>query len=283
MWTNDDISKQGYKYNSPYRNSSQLVISSPKGKITMDGVNKALLVKDVEYGDTRVLQPNSGVHSFRGKTMVEMPINNITGKDSWQMKIGGNFMNYGDGKLLPYLRQDGGTVRQVYESRRPSAVVAKVEEFPLGKKMEVTSVSVDDNSNGDAIDFDSKMEEMMSDEGFNSLPAQIKDELEFFRDDAEQRSKLTKEYVQKYMPEVYAHCLLPKGNSNAPEPSKHIEQVRYEEPIGLEEFETREEPKMQYGGHKYDTGMRIQYRSGGQIKEGVIKSYNPTTNKIELY
>ena len=44
---NNDVSKQGYKFNSPYRNHPYLVIDSKEGVITMDGVNKTLVVTDV--------------------------------------------------------------------------------------------------------------------------------------------------------------------------------------------------------------------------------------------
>jgi hypothetical protein len=37
----------------------------------------------------------------------------------------------------------------------------------------------------------------------------------------------------------------------------------------------------QFGG--FTQGQRIKYQSGGMIKEGVVKSYNPYTGQIELY
>lgn len=73
---NNDVSKQGYKSNSPYRNNPYLIIDSPKGVITMDNVNRPLLVKDLQYNETRLLEPNSGNHSFKGSKMLEIPVNN---------------------------------------------------------------------------------------------------------------------------------------------------------------------------------------------------------------
>ncbi len=74
---NRDISKLGYKRNSPYKNEPFLVIDSPQGVITMDDVDKTLIAKDLKNNETRVLQPNSGNHFFKGDKIMEIPVDNF--------------------------------------------------------------------------------------------------------------------------------------------------------------------------------------------------------------
>lgn len=68
-----DISSQGYKDNSPYKNAPNLLIESPTGKITMDNVSKPLMVES-NTGQRTLLQPNSGVHQLEGTKFKETPV-----------------------------------------------------------------------------------------------------------------------------------------------------------------------------------------------------------------
>jgi hypothetical protein len=293
---NNDISKQGYKSNSPYRNSPYLVISSPKGVITMNQVDKPLVVKDLQYGDTRVLQPNSGNHFFKGNKMLEIPFNNKTdNNDNMQYRTGGWLFDdlAKDGKLLPYLKkQEGGNtgyrnMRDLVESNKNVEFKDEDREM-MGKRDEMQDF--DESAGG--VGFDSKIKEVLENENYDSLPVEIRDELEFFKENPDEQSKLTEDYVVKYMPTVHSFLnSSSQGKTSEPKPTAVIE-----------DFETRDNPKFQYGGHtnfqdysnarqqssptttpKYETGMRIQYRSGGQIKEGVIQHYDHVTGKIKLY
>jgi hypothetical protein len=300
---NNDISKQGYKSNSPYRNSPYLVISSPKGVITMNQVDKPLVVKDLQYGDTRVLQPNSGNHFFKGNKMLEIPFNNKTdNNDNMQYRTGGWLFNElaNDGKLLPYLkRQEGGNtgyrnMRDLVESNKNVELRDEDREM-MGEKGRNDYDGYEDYKNDDestdTSDFDSRIKEALTKERYNLLPMEIRDELEFFKENPDEQSKLTEDYVVKYMPVVHSFLSPPQGKTDEPKPTAVIE-----------DFETRDNPKFQYGGYtnfqdysnarqqssppttpKYETGMRIQYRSGGQIKEGVIQHYDHVTGKIKLY
>jgi len=63
----------GYKDNSPYRNAPSLMIDSPNGTITMDGVSKDLIGID-EYGNRKVMKANSGEYRFKGSKVKEIPI-----------------------------------------------------------------------------------------------------------------------------------------------------------------------------------------------------------------
>ena len=294
----DDISKQGYKSNSPYRNSPYLVISSPKGVITMNNVNKPLLVKDLQYGNTRLLQPNSGDHFFKGNKMLEVPFNNRTdNKEIMQYKVGGKLFGdlNNDGALLPYLkRQEGGNTgykskRELVE-RNKTAELRDEDREMMGKRNEEMADDYNEEVPNRMENFDDTINRAINDD-YDSLPLQIKEELEYFKENPEEQSKLTKEYVEKYMPDVKNFLFSPKGKTTEPKPTAVIE-----------DFKTRDNPEFQYGGYtsfqdysnsrqqssptvapKYETGMRIQYRSGGQIKEGVIQHYDHATGKIKLY
>jgi hypothetical protein len=298
----DDVSRLGYKSNSPYRNNPQLLINSPKGVITMNGVNKPLIVKDLQNNDTRLLQPNSGNHFFKGTKMLETPYNNDT-KDKMSKNMdyrikpwsgsfreevqtrrnGGWLFNElnGDGKLLPYLkRQDGG--------------MTELREDTIGKDFGSSDESVK------SINFNDRVHELIDTDKFNSVPQSIQSELSFFKSNPEHQDKLTESYVKKYIPALYQYLTssdkVKQPNNLNTEPSKPGTTAT------IKDFETRDDPKFQYGGHtdfqsynnakqesrnpepsKYDTGMRIMYRSGGQIKEGVIEHYDPITGDIKLY
>ena len=63
----------GYKDNSPYKNAKSLVINSPNGTITMNGVSKDLIGTD-EYGNTQYMKANSGDYQFQGKRITEVPV-----------------------------------------------------------------------------------------------------------------------------------------------------------------------------------------------------------------
>ena len=291
----DAVSKQGYKSNSPYRNSPYLVISSPKGVITMNNVNKPLLVKDLQYGESRILQPNSGDHFFKGNKMLEIPFNNRTdNKEIMQYKVGGKLFSdlANDGRLLPYLKkQEGGNTgskskRELVENNKNVELKDEDREM-MGKRDDMQDFDESANDKG----FDVKIKEALEYQNYNSLPAEIRDELEFFKENPDEQSKLTEDYVVKYMPVVHNFLSSPQGKTNEPKPTAVIE-----------DFETRDNPKFQYGGYtsfqdysnarqqssptvtpKYETGMRIQYRSGGHIKEGIVQHYDHATGKIKLY
>lgn len=67
----DDISKQGYKDNSPYRdNPFNIIQGTPQGtSITMDDVSKRLYATDGKT--SKILEPNSGTHFFSGSAVKE--------------------------------------------------------------------------------------------------------------------------------------------------------------------------------------------------------------------
>ncbi len=71
----EDISRQGYKDDSPYRNNpSNTIYGTPEGtSITMDNVSKRLYATDNE-GNSQILEPNSGVHYFPGSIVKEIPM-----------------------------------------------------------------------------------------------------------------------------------------------------------------------------------------------------------------
>jgi hypothetical protein len=70
----DDISKQGYKDDSPYRdNPFNIIQGTPQGTpITMDGVSKRLYATDGKIG--KILEPNSGTHFFSGPQVKEIAL-----------------------------------------------------------------------------------------------------------------------------------------------------------------------------------------------------------------
>ena len=70
----DDISKQGYKDNSPYRNNPfNIIQGTPQGtSITMDGVSKRLYATDGQT--SKILEPDSGTHFFSGPEVKEIAL-----------------------------------------------------------------------------------------------------------------------------------------------------------------------------------------------------------------
>jgi hypothetical protein len=81
----EDVSRQGYKDNSPYRNNpSNTIYGTPEGtSITMDNVSKRLYATDNE-GNSQILEPNSGVHYFPGSIVKEKPLAQDGGESSEQ-------------------------------------------------------------------------------------------------------------------------------------------------------------------------------------------------------
>jgi len=70
--TNQLQQMMGYKDNSPYRSLPFQTINS--NSITMDGVSQPLLAI-ADNGERRVLQPNSGLHNFKGaNSVLEVPM-----------------------------------------------------------------------------------------------------------------------------------------------------------------------------------------------------------------
>jgi hypothetical protein len=102
-----DISKQGYKDDSPYKDRPYLDIHTPNGVIDMTGVSIPLLANNV------ILGPNSGLHKFNTRRVREIPMAQ-RGREQGVIKpyvpsnyfpsIGGNpnFLQSGDkGSLMP--------------------------------------------------------------------------------------------------------------------------------------------------------------------------------------
>jgi len=79
-----DISKWGYKDDSPYKDEPYLDIYTPDGIIDMTGVSIPLLANNV------ILQPNSGLHQFDTTMVREIPL----AQD-------GTEINYSDYKYIP--------------------------------------------------------------------------------------------------------------------------------------------------------------------------------------
>ena len=66
-------SKLGYSLGSPYRGLPFIDITTPQGLIDMSNTDIPLLAVD-EFGDSRMLEPFSGLHKFRGNTVREIPL-----------------------------------------------------------------------------------------------------------------------------------------------------------------------------------------------------------------
>lgn len=77
-----NISTMGYKDNSPYKDRESIVINSPNGLITMDGVSIPILANG------KLLPPNSGLHQFNTDKIKEVPLKNIDmAKDGIKIKL----------------------------------------------------------------------------------------------------------------------------------------------------------------------------------------------------
>lgn len=111
-------SSLGYKDNSPYRYNPFNIINTPKGLITMDGVSTPLIAFS-ELGERKYLPPNSGLHKFKGKKILEIPV----------MQDGGN----ADFNRL--LQQFGLTP---VSTRVPSDNTTQVIRTPSGTKVLAT-------------------------------------------------------------------------------------------------------------------------------------------------
>ena len=362
---NDDVSRQGYKSNSPYRNNPYLIINSPKGVITMDNVKKPLVVKDLQYNETKVLLPNSGNHSFKGNKMLEIPINNSNTNDenkrnmfnrptdknlfksifdknklkmggyampneiiektldTYAKKKGGFILNPKDtSTLLPFVEkqyggytsvrskntrkyQEGGNIEnevgtsvndnlQEEEEEIPSNEITFQKERPK-EEIQIKEVTLENNNNG--VDFNTWMQTATEKEQFKNLPDEIQDSLEYFIEDDNSKSNLSEDFVKKNLPEVYRYW---NNNIKQKEVKRGGGTVSA---TSMADFVTRPvqsrsayKPKLQYGGNtsysdynannqmsKYQEGTLIRYRKGGQIVEGVVKSYNPQTGKYSLH
>lgn len=132
---------------------------------------------------------------------------------------------------------------------------------------------------------------------YNSYPPEIKEELDNFKDDAESRKTLTEEYAKRYMPSVYEYWKNSYSNRVPSQEGEGGSTEKSSSPYTQEDLNT---PVMRKGGFpslsskycrkeggsvssKYQQGMAIRYKSGGEIKEGVVKNYNSQTGEIELY
>lgn len=103
-----DISKQGYKDNSPYKDRPYLDIETQDGIIDMNGVSVPLLANNV------ILQPNSGLHKFHNKNVREIPMAQkgieqgvikpyVPSNYFPRIRKNPNFMQSGDkGSLMPF-------------------------------------------------------------------------------------------------------------------------------------------------------------------------------------
>ena len=143
----DSISKLGYKNNSPYKNENFLYINSPNGSITMDGVDKALFAKDLSNGESRILQPNSGEHYFKGSNILEIPVDKLrktqntmfnrpTDKKLWLDVFNRNKLRMGgyaqpnaimDKTYKDYARKRGGFIFNPDGDGKPLSFVQKQE------------------------------------------------------------------------------------------------------------------------------------------------------------
>ena len=127
-----DISKQGYKDNSPYKHLPYLDIAS--NNITMKNVSKPLLGIS-NTGDTKIMHPNKE-YKFNGTSVREYPImqngggsniqkvGNITfdsnlAKPLWNMQTGEPVLEVkaNDGKAYKVVRRNNGS----YEYYNPDA------------------------------------------------------------------------------------------------------------------------------------------------------------------
>lgn len=97
---NNQQSILGYKDVSPYRNADSLLINSPTGEITMNGVSKDLIGID-EYGNKQYMKANSGKYKFKGRKITEIPVHQSGAKieGGLQNPAGGGFMD----KAMPYM------------------------------------------------------------------------------------------------------------------------------------------------------------------------------------
>ncbi len=67
------ISQLGYSKGSPYRSRDFINIHTPEGLIDMTNTDIPLIATD-ETGYTKLLQPYSGMHQFRGTKVKEVPM-----------------------------------------------------------------------------------------------------------------------------------------------------------------------------------------------------------------
>jgi len=332
-----DISIKGYKDNSPYRNSPSLMIDSPNGLITMNGVSKRLMAKDLENNDVRILEPNSGLHQFRGNKILEIPLNNSTNmfnrptdKKLWnevftkaKLKMGGYAMpsEIMNKTISDYSRKKGGFIFDTKDRSKLLSFLERQEGGPVINDKpavmveEIAGTSFIPQDTSKFNDFKDWASSMLEGNDFENLPGSIKDELLYFRKNEGFRDRLSEDYAKRYMPEVLEHFEAGRKRNNPGTPSEDSESdaraVKTEAPAKIEDFKTRNVSNVrggvqtkQYGGYTsfgdyskskmetpvqtndmptYSQGSRIRYKKGGEIKEGVIKSYDPYTRKIELY
>ena len=88
-----DISKQGYKDDSPYKDRPYLDIHTPDGIIDMTDVSIPLLANNV------ILGPNSGLHKFNVDMVREIPLAQAGG-ESWYNDWWKTFEKSSIGKLI---------------------------------------------------------------------------------------------------------------------------------------------------------------------------------------
>ena len=110
----DYQSIMGYKDNSPYRKRKFLMINSPLGIIDMNNVSIPLQAID-NTGYFKILEPNSGLHQFKGNKIMEKPLFQQGGrpiytsnpKDPRLQAYNDSLSNYLGGKAkLDYLKKN---------------------------------------------------------------------------------------------------------------------------------------------------------------------------------
>ena len=118
-----DISKHGYKDNSPYKDEPYLDIHTPNGVIDMDGVSIPLLANNV------ILQPNSGLHKFDIDMVREIPL----AKDGKETKYGGSVKQspYDKDKLV--LKNQDGVIADIMQNG------AFLPKFKMGSEKNINT------------------------------------------------------------------------------------------------------------------------------------------------
>lgn len=123
----DDVSRQGYNYNSPYRDEKSLLINTPTGNITMENTHMSLLGID-NLGNRKVMKPG-GKYQFPGNQVKEIPMTHAPSAIHYQ--VGGNVADTPKNKYQDfydnYINSDGYKSRlagQGYDPVQVAQVIA---------------------------------------------------------------------------------------------------------------------------------------------------------------
>lgn len=313
-------SQLGYKRYSPFKHEPSLKINTPNGSITMDEVDVPLLAKGVNSGEVRVLPPNSGEHYFNDTEIIETPITNMNNmKPSntklWEKIFKNTKLKYGGvverNELInaahdEYIKQKGGYIisKDQYKILQGGGYTDSSTGEPL---------IVDDNLNDWLL-------QLKNSKQYEYLPSEIKDELKIFASNPDEINNLDKEFIQVAMPNTFQLFNMKSKNpvnivSSDPSMLEEAQEIQNKEMKGISPSSPVSEikplintsPVMQKGGYVKESpadvinsftkarilanstpapiapNTKIKYKLGGQIKEGIVKSYNPATNKYILY